>query len=190
MRLSVTFRYIVRFPLQSRLFPTRTFYKDGTLPHMRVRCAHCTAQIELDDAEVAGRRMIQVRCWMCAQSSIIDLVPRDSGSSTIITDPLSDDERPFAGARLDESGSNRNASLDLPEGKSITISVVDGNSKGLERNLTMPLATIGRLGGGADIELDDRQVSRLHCALEVKDHNLLLRAFRATNGPYAPDQRI
>lgn len=157
---------------------------------MRVRCSHCSAQIEVDDAEVAGRRMIQVRCWMCAQSSIIDLVPRDSGSSTIITDPLSDDERPFAGARIDESGSNRNASLDLPAGKSITVTVVDGNSKGLERNLTMPLATIGRLGGGADIELDDRQVSRLHCALEVKDSSVLLRDLRSTNGTYVADQRV
>jgi pSer/pThr/pTyr-binding forkhead associated (FHA) protein len=78
----------------------------------------------------------------------------------------------------------------LPEGKSITVSVVDGPSKGLERNLTQPLATIGRLGGGADIELDDRQVSRLHCALEVKDHNVLLRDLRSTNGTYVADQRI
>jgi predicted Zn finger-like uncharacterized protein len=157
---------------------------------MRVRCAHCTAQIEVDDAEAAGRRMIQVRCWMCAQSSIIDLVPRDSGSSTIITDPLSDDERPFAGPRLEESPDNRKVSLDLPAGKSITVTVTDGASKGLERNLTMPLATIGRLGGGADIELDDRQVSRLHCALEVKDNSVLLRDLRSTNGTYVADQRV
>jgi predicted Zn finger-like uncharacterized protein len=157
---------------------------------MRVRCAHCTAQIEVDDAETAGRRMIQVRCWMCAQSSIIDLVPRDSGSSTIITDPLSDDERPFAGTRVEESPANRNVTLDLPQGKSITVSVIEGASKGVERSLTMPLATIGRLGGGADIEVDDRQVSRLHCALEVKDKAVLLRDLRSTNGTYVADQRV
>jgi predicted Zn finger-like uncharacterized protein len=157
---------------------------------MRVRCAHCTAQIEVDDAEAAGRRMIQVRCWMCAQSSIIDLVPRDSGSSTIITDPLTDDERPFSGTRLGESPTNRSVSLDLPEGKSITVSVIEGGSKGLERNLTMPLATLGRLGGGADIELDDRQVSRLHCALEVKENSVFLRDLRSTNGTYVADQRV
>lgn len=157
---------------------------------MRVRCAHCSAQVEVDDAETAGRRMIQIRCWMCAQSSIIDLVPRDSGSSTIITDPLSDDERPFAGTRINESPENRSVSLDLPEGKSITVTVIEGGSKGLEKSLTMPLATIGRLGGGADIELDDRQVSRLHCALEVKDHAVLLRDLRSTNGTYIADQRV
>jgi predicted Zn finger-like uncharacterized protein len=157
---------------------------------MRVRCAHCTAQIEVDDAETTGRRMLQIRCWMCAQSSIIDLVPRDSGSSTIVTDPLSDEERPFAGTRLAESPANRDVSLDLPHGKSITVTVTEGGSKGLERNLTMPLATIGRMGGGADIELDDRQVSRLHCALEVKDDSVLLRDLRSTNGTYIADQRV
>jgi len=68
--------------------------------------------------------------------------------------------------------------------------VVDGASKGMERNLTMPLATIGRLGGGADIEVDDRQVSRLHCALEVKDNAVLLRDLRSTNGTYIADQRV
>ena len=54
----------------------------------------------------------------------------------------------------------------------------------------MPLATIGRLGGGADIEIDDRQVSRLHCALEVKDSSVLLRDLRSTNGTYVADQRV
>ena len=157
---------------------------------MRVRCTHCNAQVEIDDAETTGRRMYQIRCWMCAQSSIVDLVPRDTGSSTIITDPVSDEDRPVAATRLDESSGNRKAALDLPEGKSITILVTDGASKGLERNLTMPLATIGRLGGGADIELDDRQVSRLHCAIEIKIDSVLLRDLRSTNGTYVSDQRI
>jgi predicted Zn finger-like uncharacterized protein len=156
---------------------------------MRVRCPLCTAQIELDDAEITGRRMIQIRCWMCAQSSIIDLVPRDTGSSTIITEHLDNDERSSA-ARLTESSISRKVSLDLPEGKSITVAVVDGTSKGVERNLSMPLATIGRLGGGADIEVDDRQVSRLHCALEVKDNAVLLRDLRSTNGTFIADQRV
>lgn len=156
---------------------------------MRVRCPLCTAQIELDDAEIAGRRMIQIRCWMCAQSSIIDLVPRDTGSSTIITEHLDNDERSSA-ARLTESSISRKVSLDLPEGKSITVAVVDGASKGAERQMTMPLATIGRLGGGADIEVDDRQVSRLHCALEVKDNAVLLRDLRSTNGTFIADQRV
>ncbi len=157
---------------------------------MRVRCTHCNAQVEIDDAEASGRRMFQIRCWMCAQSSIVDLIPRDTGTSTIITDPVSDEDRPVAGTRLDESNGNRKAALDLPEGKSITVSVTDGSSKGLERNLTMPLATIGRLGGGADIELDDRQVSRLHCALEIKNDSVLLRDLRSTNGTYVSDQRV
>ena len=59
---------------------------------MRARCPHCAAQIELDDSRNAGRRMAQVRCWMCAQSSVVDLTPPDQNSSTIEFNPIADAE--------------------------------------------------------------------------------------------------
>jgi hypothetical protein len=157
---------------------------------MRVRCLHCAAQVELDDRRVKGRKMAQIRCWMCAQSSVVDLVPPDAKSSTIITDPLAPQDRPFAATRLEQSATDRVATLDLPEGKSIAISVVGGSSQGLERGLTMPLVTIGRLRGGADFEIDDPMISRLHCAVEVKNDTVYLRDLRSTNGTYVADKRV
>jgi hypothetical protein len=157
---------------------------------MRVRCLHCAAQVELDDRRVKGRKMAQIRCWMCAQSSVVDLVPPDLKSSTIATDALAPQDRPSAATRLEQSDSARVATLDLPPGKSIAISVVAGPSQGLERGLTMPLVTIGRLRGGADFELDDQMISRLHCAVEVKNDAVYLRDLRSTNGTYVADKRV
>jgi pSer/pThr/pTyr-binding forkhead associated (FHA) protein len=157
---------------------------------MRVRCTHCSAQVDLDDRQYSGRRMAQIRCWMCAQSSLVDLVPLDMNSSTIATDPLAPQDRPFAAARLAESSKTQTATLDLPLGKSITISVIDGPSAGFQRGLTMPLVTLGRLRGGADIEIDDPQVSRLHCAIEVKNDAVFLRDLRSTNGTYVAGKRV
>ena len=142
---------------------------------MRVRCLHCSAQVELDDRRVKGRKMAQIRCWMCAQSSVVDLLPPDVKSSTIVTDPVATQDRPFVASRLEQTDSARVATLDLPEGKSIAISVVAGSSQGLERGMTMPLVTIGRLRGGADFEIDDPMISRLHCAVEVKNDAVYLR---------------
>jgi len=52
----------------------------------------------------------------------------------------------------------------------------------------MPLATIGRLGG-ADIELDDRQVSRLHCAIEIKRTRSCSAIFDRPTATYVSDQK-
>lgn len=157
---------------------------------MRVRCTHCSAQVDLDDRLYAGRRMAQIRCWMCAQSSLVDLMPLDMNSSTLVTSPLAPEQRPFAAARLAESPKAQTATLDLPVGKSITVSVIDGPSAGFQRDLTMPLVTLGRLRGGADIEIDDPQVSRLHCAIEVKNDSVFLRDLRSTNGTYVAGRRV
>jgi pSer/pThr/pTyr-binding forkhead associated (FHA) protein len=84
----------------------------------------------------------------------------------------------------------RSGTLDLPEHKSIMISVVEGTSQGIERGMTVPLVTIGRLRGGADIEIDDPKVSRLHCAIEVTNDSVLLRDLRSTNGTFIGERRI
>jgi hypothetical protein len=157
---------------------------------MRVRCTHCSAQVDLDDRLYAGRRMAQIRCWMCAQSSLVDLVPVDINASTLVADPVALEERPHGAARLTEALRTQTATLDLPVGKSITISVVDGPSAGFQRDLTMPLVTLGRMRGGADIEIDDPQVSRLHCAIEVKGDAVFLRDLRSTNGTYIAGRRV
>jgi hypothetical protein len=70
---------------------------------MRVRCTHCSAQVDLDDRLYKGRRMAQIRCWMCAQMSLVDLVPVDMNSSTLVADPVTPKDRPFAAARLAEA---------------------------------------------------------------------------------------
>src|SRR5580658_2112401 len=157
---------------------------------MRVRCTHCSAQVDLDDRLYKGRRMAQIRCWMCAQSSLVDLVPVDMNSSTLVADPAAPEERPFAAARLAEASTTQTATLDLPVGKSIIISVVAVASKKYQRDLTMPLVTLGRLRGGAAIEIDDPQVSRLHCAIEVKGDAVFLRDLRSTNGTYVGGKRV
>lgn len=117
-------------------------------------------------------------------------MPLDMNSSTLVADPVAPGDRPFAAARLAEASGTQTATLDLPVGKSITISVIDGPSSGFQRDLTMPLVTLGRLRGGADIEIDDPQVSRLHCAIEVKNDAVFLRDLRSTNGTYVAGKRV
>lgn len=154
---------------------------------MRLRCAHCDAQIDLEDAQTKGRKFLQVRCWMCGRSSLFDVAKPDPDASTFIADPFAPQE---GALRLNGSLAQQTATLDLPADKVITISVVAGASLAMERQMTQPLLTIGRLGGGADFEIDDPQVSRMHCAIEVKTDAIFLRDLRSTNGTYLDEKRI
>jgi hypothetical protein len=127
---------------------------------------------------------------MCAQSSVVDLAPPDLNSSTIELSSVGEFERAVGAARPERVPGSAVAMLDLPEHKSVMISVIEGASQGVERGMTVPLVTIGRLRGGADIEIDDPRVSRLHCAIELKNDSVLLRDLRSTNGTYVGEKRV
>jgi hypothetical protein len=62
---------------------------------------------------------------------------------------------------------NKRSGLFLPDDRTITISVIAGSSNGLTHQLTKARTSIGRAGGSADIEIDDPQVSPLHCVVGV-----------------------
>jgi hypothetical protein len=157
---------------------------------MRLRCTHCEAQIDLEAAQTKGRKFLQVRCWMCGRSSLFDVSKPDPDASTFIAEPLAQQDGPAGAARLNGSLAQQTATLDLPADKLITISVIEGASLAMERQMNQPLLTIGRVGGGADFEIDDPQVSRLHCAIEVKTDAIFLRDLRSTNGTYLNEKRI
>lgn len=157
---------------------------------MRLRCPHCEAQIDLEDAQTTGRKFLQIRCWMCGRSSLFDVAKPDADASTFIAEPLAQQEGTAGAVRLSDSQSQKAAVLDLPADKVMTVEVTSGSSLGVERQLTQPLLTIGRVGGGADLEIDDPQVSRLHCAIEVKTDAVFLRDLRSTNGTYLEGKRI
>jgi pSer/pThr/pTyr-binding forkhead associated (FHA) protein len=47
---------------------------------------------------------------------------------------------------------------------------------------------VGR--SGADLEIEDPEVSRWHCVLEIKDDFVCLRDLESTNGTFFGDERV
>jgi pSer/pThr/pTyr-binding forkhead associated (FHA) protein len=78
----------------------------------------------------------------------------------------------------------------LPKDKTIAISVIGGSSKGLTRRLVKPHVSIGRSGGGADIQVDDEQVSDMHCAVGVKGDIIRLCDLDSHTGTFVEKQRV
>ncbi len=89
-----------------------------------------------------------------------------------------------------ESVAQRSTDFALPKDNTITISVIGGPSKGVMHQFSKPRISIGRAGGGADIELDDPKVSGLHCAVGISQNRVRLCDLDSTNGTYVNDERV
>jgi S-DNA-T family DNA segregation ATPase FtsK/SpoIIIE len=77
-----------------------------------------------------------------------------------------------------------------PGNRTVTISVIKGSLNGLAYQLTRARTSIGRTGGGADIEIDDPQVSALHCVVGVTQGMVRLCDLDSANGTYLNDRRV
>jgi hypothetical protein len=154
---------------------------------MRSDCPHCGARLHLDAQQSANQRPAQIRCWMCSSLVDLDSPSVDQGPLTIEMNPSAPLEKSKG---IAEALKSQTASLMLPPDKTIKISVISGTSQGLEFELSRPLMTIGRSGGGADIEIDDPEVSGLHCAVEVRRDAILLHDLHSRNGTYLGDSHV
>ena len=150
---------------------------------MQPRCPNCGSL--LHSAEMLSDSS-QAKCWMCMtvvtpSADRAKRVPR-----TVVRQPA---ERRSA-ARFDRTSGSHIQSLEIPAGQAINICVVSGVSQGMEFELSRPLMTIGRVGGKADIQIDDPEVSRLHCAVEVRGDTILLSDLGSTNGTFVDNSRV
>jgi pSer/pThr/pTyr-binding forkhead associated (FHA) protein len=117
---------------------------------------------------------------MC--KATVDAPVRDPGPETIRTSSNSrENSDPVA---LGISHTTAVVSMGLPVAERIQLQLLTEIGEGAEFDLTKSLTTIGRAGGGADIEIDDPEVSRSHCAIEVRQDGILLHDLRSTNGTY------
>lgn len=76
----------------------------------------------------------------------------------------------------------------LPEGKRISLVATQGPLAGKVFPITKSRVVLGR--SGADIVLDDSDVSRQHCALEVRGITALLVDLGSSNGTFVDNKRI
>lgn len=153
---------------------------------MLVRCPRCDAIIHIDDS--ADSREV-VTCWMC--TSAIPRAPNatHAGPATLTSSQSSSRDRP-APIGLSPSIFLEASNRALGAGERIKLQVVEGLSQGIEFEVSKAITTIGRIGGGADMEIDDPEVSRAHCALEVRRDGVLLHDLRSTNGTYLRNSRV
>ena len=72
----------------------------------------------------------------------------------------------------------------------ISICVIKGRSLNAKHRLTKTRASMRGMSGGADMRIDDPEVSAVHCAVAITGDGLRLYDLDSANGTYVDDERI
>lgn len=96
-------------------------------------------------------------------------------------------------ARADSSSSNlrlppADDGLKLPAEGVFVLAVIAGPSSGEVYRVTKARVVIGRTG--ADFALNDPEISRHHCLLEVRNKFINLKDLDSTNGTFYDEERV
>jgi predicted Zn finger-like uncharacterized protein len=152
---------------------------------MQATCSHCGTRSTLNDAQIGRHPRVQFRCATCGKHTVVKTAQADS-TQVVFTPP----NEPPVEATSDPAlllGSDA-GKLSLPANKCIALAVLSGPAKGLVFTLEKPSVVIGRTAG--DLRIDDPNVSRLHCAVEVKGNVVRVRDLDSTNGTFVGAERI
>jgi len=153
---------------------------------MKAACSSCGAQHTLPDKQLAGLPRVQFKCARCGTSTIVEIAP--GPDVTQVLTPLPGFARSAGAPWLAAGGGEEPNSLQLPAGRAIALSVIAGPARGLVYSVEKPRVVLGR--ADADIVINDKEISRWHCAIEIKGDVIRLRDMDSTNGTYFADERV
>jgi hypothetical protein len=152
---------------------------------MQTGCSHCGQQHVLKDDLLAKHPKVQFRCTRCGQTTIVQV--RRRVDETMVISPLPSFGKTAVPTRtvdlqLPDDG------LQLPQGVEFVLTVTSGPDQGLEFHLKNGRTIIGRKG--TDFGLNDPEISRHHCLLEVRGEFVNLKDLDSTNGTFFEGERV
>jgi hypothetical protein len=152
---------------------------------MQAACVHCGTEHKLKDADSTVHPKVQFKCSKCGKTTVVELKRRPD--QTMVISPLP------SFARANASSSNlqlppADDGLKLPTTGVFVLAITSGPANGEVFRLEKPRVVIGRKG--ADIPLNDPEISRHHCLLEVRDKYINLKDLDSTNGTFYDEERV
>jgi len=128
---------------------------------------------------------VQFRCSKCGKTTVVEVKVRPD--QTVVISPLP------SFARASATSSNLklppiDEGIRLPPTANVVLLIVSGPEKGKVHKLTKPRVVLGRQG--SDIPLNDAEISRYHCVLEVRETYINLKDMDSTNGTFYDEERV
>jgi len=174
-----------------------------------VTCPNCAKKYDIDPAKLAGRTSAIARCRNCGET--ISLKAEEPGPveatlpapapAAVASPPpteIAPKPEPPAGdatMRLPADASQLPAPehIDLgapllPPGTRVSLAVLEGKEAGRMIRIETASVIIGR--HGADVLIDDPEVSRHHAQLDIHGARGVVRDLGSTNGTFVSDRKV
>lgn len=147
---------------------------------MVVECGGCKKKYKFDESKMQGRESATLRCPNCKGSiTVTGAAPRVGDRTTRLDADA---------AQLPTSSKIPATGLSMPPSRRISIAVLEGKQSGQKFTIDRPRVTIGR--SDADVVIDDAEISRQHCAVEMHGARIVLRDLGSTNGTFVDEVKI
>ncbi len=144
---------------------------------MIIECPNCKSKYNVPEEKIQGKK--KLKCSTCHNIFSLKGVDEDSASkkdtAKIIKQSIGDS------LWTDEN-------LKLPDETKISIAVIKGARAGYIYHLEKPYVLIGR--GKVDLIIPDKEVSRKHIAVEVRNDKIFLRDLGSTNGTFINNDKV
>jgi pSer/pThr/pTyr-binding forkhead associated (FHA) protein len=141
---------------------------------MLIECPDCHAVLSFDGNALASAKKIEFRCEDCHNHLVIELSVRTLSQQQALAEPT--------------QAAKPQTEVALPAGSLVALAATSGPMVGHVFRLTKPRLVVGR--ADADIQLDDPEVSRKHCIVEVRGTTALLTDLETTNGTVVEGEKI
>ncbi len=151
---------------------------------MIVHCTKCNKKYKLSPERFGDRDSLRVRCAVC--SEIITV--RKDPAAKVTGSPADTQKLKDVAARIRDIKQFRPEAQKLPENYKVSLAVIRGELSGQIFPFTKPAMIIGR--SGADVQLEDSEVSRMHAAVEAYGDRFILRDLDSTNGTFFDGKRV
>jgi predicted Zn finger-like uncharacterized protein len=173
---------------------------------MIIECTSCHARYQYNEDRFERKPSKKIKCAKCATVFEIHN-PAFAEKPAAAAAPAPAAERPHAGdmtfARRDEPSvaalvdqqitsekqeAPKVTAPQMPTGKRLSLAVINGPDAGSVYRIEKPRITIGRTG--ADLALNDSEISRAHAAVEIRDTTFYVEDLKSTNGTLVDGQKI
>ena len=170
---------------------------------MIIECTSCHSRYQYDEKRFDGKPSKKIKCARC--QNVFEIVNPASAAAQATPPPAAagrDDVGERTSIRRKEQPKTveeplpavappvaaNSAALAFPQGKRLSLAIIDGPDAGSVFRMEKPRVTIGRQG--ADLTLNDADASRHHAAVEVRDTAYSLVDLQSTNGTLMDGQKI
>jgi len=150
-------------------------------PSKKIKCAKCGTIFEIHNPAFAGKPGTQEK-----PAGDMTFAKREEAKPKPAPAQQTTSEAQLPGGEERKTG--KVSAPQMPPGKRLSLAVINGPDAGSVYRIEKPKVTIGRTG--ADLALNDSEISRAHAAVEIRDTTYLLEDLKSTNGTLVEGAKI